>query len=427
MTNTIRSLSRRDLFRLSLAGTLTTSPAWFEPLRARAEAMEAAGRKPAKQCVLLWLGGGPSQAHSFDPKPGEHVQLVKTGVPGLQFSEYLPRLAERMRHLVLVKTMNHGNFGHGDAVIWSQTGYKTRDGGLDHPSLGARVAHAFQKQEAELPHYVVVDPMQAEGAYSMGAGYLGPQFAPLKVNIGQAIPDLQPTAGLTPADLAARTPVLEKMNKAFLAHNHSSVAAGQQSSLEQALKIMQTPKTKAFDLDREPEKVQERYGKGRMGRACLLARRLVEADVPFVAAHIKDGKGNGWDTHMDAPNRNKELFQDLDQCFSALIDDLECRGRLDSTLILCMGEFGRSRNGVEHNNKMWTAVLAGGGLKTGQSIGHTGDDGKTLTEYRPVKPADLFATVLKALGIDHTQDYTVRGGRPVGIVAKDAKPIEEVF
>ncbi len=128
MTDTIRALSRRDLFRLSLAGTLTTSPAWFEPLRVRAEAMEGAGRKPAKQCVLLWLGGGPSQAHSFDPKPGEHVQLVKTTVPGLQFSEYLPRLAERMRHLVLVKTMNHGNFGHGDAVIWSQTGYKTRDG-----------------------------------------------------------------------------------------------------------------------------------------------------------------------------------------------------------------------------------------------------------------------------------------------------------
>jgi len=421
------SLSRRDLFKLSLAGALTPAVSWFDLLRASAEQSAAAGRAPAKQCILLWLGGGPSQAHSFDPKPGEHVDLIDTSVPGLQFSEYVPQLARRMQHLVLLKTMNHGNFGHGDAVIWMQTGYKTRDGGVEHPSLGSRVAHALGKADAELPSYIVVDPSQAEGIYSIGAGHLGPRYNPLKVTTGQPIPNLQPTGDLTANDVADRATLVERMNQAFLQHNHSGTAAGHQNSLAQALKIMRTSKTRAFNLDEEPDKVQDRYGKDRMGRGCLLARRLIEAGVPFVSAHIVDGKGNGWDTHMDAPNRNKELFQNLDVCFSALLDDLHDRGLLDSTLVICMGEFGRSRNGVEHNNKMWTAVLAGGGLKTGQAIGHTGADGKTLTEYRPIRPCDLFATVLKTLGIDHKQDYTIRGGRPVGIVDPTARLIDEVL
>lgn len=418
-------LSRREMFKLSLAGSLMSSVPWFDALRAHAE--EGQAKKTAKQCILLWLGGGPSQAHSFDPRPGEHVQLIDTKVEGIQFSEYLPKLAERMQHLALVKTMNHGNFGHGDAVIWMQTGYKTRDGGVEHPSLGSRVAHAIGKPEAELPNYIVLDPSQAEGIYSIGAGHLGPQYSPLKVNVGQAIPDLAPTAGLTPDDVTARAALLQRMNQAFVQHNHSNVAAGHQNSLEQALKIMRTPKTRAFNLDEEPAKTQERYGPGKMGRACLLTRRLIEAGVPFVSAHLRDGKGNGWDTHMDAPNRNKELFRDLDMCFSALLDDLHDRGLLQTTLIICMGEFGRSRNGVEHNNKMWTAVLAGGGLKTGQAIGDTGPDGKTLVNGRPIRPCDLFATILKALGIDHTQDYTLRGGRPVGIVDHNAKLIDEIF
>lgn len=430
--------SRRDVLRLSTAGTLTASLPWFDALRAHAEGGTgaAAGGVPARgtaqRCILLWLGGGPSQAHSFDPRRGEHVGVIETSVPDIEFSEYLPRLAQRAHRLALLKTMNHPNFGHGDAVIWMQTGFKNKDGGVDRPSLGSIVTHAIGRRDAELPNYVVIDPSDAEGLFSMNGGHLGPAFNPLKVLPGRPIPDVRPAgpggaAGAGDEALAARTALLERMNSAFLAHNHSDTAAGHQNSLAAALRIMRTPKIKAFDLDEEPAAVREAYGKGRMGDSCLLARRLIEAGVPFVSAHVRDGLGNGWDTHMDAPARNQVQFEGLDRCFAALLDDLVDRGLLDSTLVICMGEFGRSRDGVNHNNKMWTAVLAGGGLRTGQAIGDTGPDGRTLVSGGPIRPADLFATVLHALGIDHAADYTVRGNRPLGIVGPGAKLVEELF
>jgi len=420
-------LSRREALKLSLATTLAGSVPWFEPLRAHAAQSAASGRTPPKQLILLWLGGGPSQAHSFDPKPGEHVGLLQTNVSGLHFSEYLPRLAQRMDKLALIKTMNHPNFGHGDAVIWMHTGYRNRDGGIERPSLGLIVTHAIGRPDAELPNYMVLDPGQAEGLFSMNGGHLGPRYNPLKVLPGQSIPDQRPEGSVTIDEIRSRASLLEQMNQSFLQHNHSDVAAGHHNSLSQALAIMRSSKTRAFNLDEEPIQVQERYGRGRMGQACLLARRLIEVGVPFVSAHLRDGLGNGWDTHMDTPDRNAILFRHLDVCFSALLDDLQARGLLESTLIICMGEFGRSRDGINHNNRIWTAVLAGGGLRTGQSIGSTGDNGLTATGYRPVSPGDLFATVLRGLGIDHTAGYTIRGGRPVDIVNANARVVEELF
>jgi hypothetical protein len=197
-------LSRREALKLSLATTLTASVPWFEPLRSHAAQSAASGRTPPKQCILLWLPGGPSQAHSFDPKPGEHVSLLQTNVPGLQFSEYLPRLAQRMNKLALIKTMNHPNFGHGDAVIWMQTGYRNRDGGIERPSLGSIVSHAIGRADAELPNYMVLDPSQAEGMFSMNGGHLGPRYNPLKVLPGQSIPDQRPVGSVTLDEIRSR-------------------------------------------------------------------------------------------------------------------------------------------------------------------------------------------------------------------------------
>lgn len=420
-------LSRREMFKLSAAAPLMASVPWFNALQGHAQQAATQGRTPAKQCILLWCGGGPSQAHSFDPRPGEEAGMIQTNVPGLHFSSYIPRLAQRMQWMSLLKTMNHPNFGHGDAVIWMQTGYRNRDGGVERPSLGSIVTHAIGQPGAELPNYIVIDPSGAEGIFSINGGHLGPRYNPLKVLTGTSIPDQRPEGAVTVDEVLGRASLLDRMNQSFLQHNHTPVAVGHQTSLHQALAIMRTSKTRAFNLDEEPLHVRARYGADRMGRACLLARRLVEVGVPFVAAHVTDGLGNGWDTHMDAPNRNRQLFENLDVAASALLDDLHVRGMLDSTLVIIMGEFGRSRDGINHNNRIWTAVLAGGGLRHGQEIGNTGPDGRTLTDYRALHPGDLFATVLRALGIDHRAGYTARGNRPLDIVHSEAEPVEELF
>lgn len=427
MQQRCHSLSRRDMLKLTAVSPLMASVPWFNTLQAFGQQAAEQGRAPAKQCLLLWCGGGPSQAHSFDPRPGEEPDIIQTSVPGIHFSSYIPRLARQAHRLSLIKAMNHPNFGHGDAVIWMQTGYRNRDGGVERPSLGSIVTHAIGDPASELPNYIVIDPSGAEGIFSINGGHLGPRYNPLKVVTGTSIPDQRPEGAVAIDEILGRASLLDRMNQSFLRHNHTPVAVGHQTSLTQALAIMRTSKTRAFNLDEETLQVQSRYGRDRMGRACLLARRLLEVGVPFVAAHIVDGLGNGWDTHMDAPNRNKQLFENLDVCVSALLDDLADRGMLDSTVILLMGEFGRSRDGVNHNNRLWTAVMAGGGLRHGQEIGNTGPDGRTLTDYRPVYPGDLFATVLRAMGIDYRAGYTLRGNRPVDIVKADAEPVEELF
>ncbi len=185
---------------------------------------------------------------------------------------------------------------------------------------------------------------------------------------------------------------------------------------------MKSTRTKAFSLNEEPASSRQAYGQGRFGQGCLLARRLVEAGVPFVEVTLP-----GWDTHAGAPARVRALSQQLDAPMATLIADLQERGLLDTTLVIWMGEFGRSPgNGSAHYARAWTTVLAGAGLKTGQVIGDTGDRGAEPRD-RPINSPDFMATVCKALDIDYTKNYTARNGRPMNKVAKGAKPVVELF
>ena len=220
----------------------------------------------------------------------------------------------------------------------------------------------------------------------------------------------------------SRAALLGELNSDFMAGRQSRTAHAHEVTLESAARLMHSPKSKAFDVSAEPTSTREAYGRGQFGQSVLLARRLVESGVRFVEV-----RQDGWDVHKDTANRTKKLSEELDPAFGALMGDLKARGRLDDTLVIVMGEFGRNpANGSSHFSRAWTTALAGGGLKNGRAIGSTGGSGGTV-ESRPVSPGDFIATVCKALGVDTARDWETGSGRPIPKVAKGAQPVAELF
>jgi hypothetical protein len=408
-------LYRRDFLKLSAAGVLGGSASgWFGLLADRAARAATAGARP-KSCILLWMAGGPSQAHTFDLKPGGNYKPLPTAVPGIQISEHLPQLAGQMKHLALLRGMRTGDGNHRTATYLMHTGFRQGSGGGQaHPSLGAVVAADRGRPEFELPNFVAV-------GNTLGPGYLGPKYSPLLVNdFERGLPDLQSYAGRN--DVDDKASLVEELDRAFLSDYGADSTRAHQASFRKALQLMHSDKTRAFELGREPDKVRDAYGRNRFGQGCLLARRLVETGVPFVEVTQP-----GWDTHQAAATRVKTLSQALDPAFATLVADLKDRGLLDTTLVIWMGEFGRSPGtGSQHYARAWTTVLAGGGVKTGQVIGSTDAKGADVRD-RPVTSADFMATVCRALGIDTTRPFTARGGRPMPKVEKDAKPVAQLF
>jgi uncharacterized protein (DUF1501 family) len=407
-------ISRRDLLKLGAAGVLGASVSgWFDLLARRAAGAAREGVKH-KSCILLWMAGGPAQSHTFDVKPGGDYKPIATRVPGIQISEHLPKLASRIGDLALLRSMHTGDGNHRSATYLMHTGFRQGAGGAVHPSLGAMVAADLGGADTDLPNFVAVGGTQ-------GPGFLGPKYAPLIVNdFERGLPDLRPYEGVSDAD--ARGSLVEELDRAFLEDYQAHSTKAHLASVQRAMRLMHSDRTAAFSLHSEPASVREAYGKGRFGQGCLLARRLVEAGVSFVEVSL-----GGWDTHSGAPARVKKLSEELDPAMSTLLGELKERGLLESTLVIWMGEFGRSPgNGSAHYARAWTSVLAGAGLKTGQVIGKTGAKGADAEE-RPISSADFMATVCQALGIDHTKNYLARGGRPMPKVDRGAKPVTELF
>lgn len=387
---------------------------WFELLALRARAAASTGVKH-KSCILLWMAGGPSQVHTFDVKDHSDFKSIPTTASGVRISEYLPKVAAQGKHLALIRGMRTGDPNHRTARYLMHTGFRQGSGGgVAHPSLGAVVASELGRPDFELPNFVAVGGTE-------GPGYLGPKYSPLIVDdFERGLPDLKPFA--PDADAEPRVALVDELDRAFLEDYRSTAARAHQANFQKALTLMRSGKTKAFELGREPDAVREKYGKNRFGQGCLLARRLVEEGVPFVEVAL-----NGWDTHQNTAQRVKSLSATLDPAMAALVEDLNDRGLLDSTLVIWMGEFGRNpKNGSQHYARAWTTVLAGGGVRGGQVVGDTGRNGEDVKD-RPVSPADFFATILKALGIDHTKNFTGRGGRPMPVVDKNARPVVEAF
>jgi uncharacterized protein (DUF1501 family) len=417
-------LLRRDLLKLSAAGLLTSlGTPWFKVLAADAAQQK---RKVAKNCILLWMDGGPSQAHTFDPKSKCQYKTISTAVPGIEVTEYLPKLAAEMKELALLRSMTSREGDHYRAKYLLHTGYP-RVGGFEHPALGCMVSSQIGNPTNEMPNFVTIDAGFDKGnggrLYRNVPSYAGVQHAPLAVS--DPSKGLENLHGQEDAAFASQLDTLLRSESRLLANGGATVTA-RHDALQRALTLMKSPKSRAFNLDDEPAKLREAYGDHAFGKACLMARRLVESGTRFVEIFHR-----GWDDHEGAAKRVHLRCPWMDAGMATLIADLRDRGMLDDTLIVWMGEFGRSPvDGSGHHAAAWTTVLAGGGLKTGQTIGKTDDKeknpGGTVAE-RPITVPDFFATICHALGIDPTHELLAPGERPMRLVEKTGVPLSELF
>jgi hypothetical protein len=437
--------SRRDLLRLSAAGVVTYSMSGW--LGALADQVGTTARR-RRSCILLWMNGGPSQVDTFDLKPGHAnggpFQEIRTKVSGIRISEHLPRLATHLDEIALVRSMTSKEGEHGLATYLAHTGYAAR-GPIQYPTLGSVVAREVGVDDAALPNFVSIAPFRLFSPGAHAPGFLGPRYAPLTV--GEAsqgyvkrpedearslrVENLAIPAGVAREHMDARLRLVQGLQREFADAHPDAVAQGHTTAYERAARLMSAAGAKAFRLDDEPEQLRAAYGQNLFGQGCLLARRLVERGVPFVEVTLGGAGGPSWDTHVDNFNSVKTLSETLDAAWSALLADLKERGLLASTLVVWMGEFGRTpkingNNGRDHYPRAWTAALAGGGIKGGQVVGRTSADGSTVEE-RPVNLPDLLATVLQSLGIDSAGQNLSNTGRPISLVEKSARPIAEVL
>jgi Protein of unknown function (DUF1501) len=445
------SLSRREWLKLASAGVIGYSMSgWLGQLA------DAAGNDPRRRrsCILLWMNGGPSQIDTFDPKPGHAnggtFQSIATSVPGIRISEHLPQLARSMQDMAIIRSMSTREADHGRATYQLRTGYLP-SGPVLHPTMGSLFSKELGNPEAALPNFVSIAPYPFFAPAAYGPGFLGPQYAPLVLGSDQPalfaipgqqanyedglrVPDLVPHSGVSSARSMARTRLLDDMEADFTATRSALPAQSHRSAYQRAVTLMRSNATRAFDLDSESAALRDRYGRNVFGQGCLLARRLIEHGVPFVEVSLGAAENVtlGWDTHINNFDAVRRLSNVLDSGWATLMEDLKSRGLLDSTLIVWMGEFGRTprinnQGGRDHWANAWTTVLAGGGILGGQAFGRTSDDGATVVSDRPSSVADFIGTIAGALGIDGTQQNMSNVGRPIRIVDINATPIQEVL
>jgi uncharacterized protein (DUF1501 family) len=377
------------------------------------------------------MAGGPAQTDTFDLKPGHAnggpFREIETAATGLRFSEHLPQLAKVAKRLAVIRSMRTKEGDHGRATAHLRTGYLPQ-GAIRFPSLGAAIAHELADAQADLPGMVSVMPQGAFAQPSVVSGFLGPQHAPLVVSAGSGtlkVDDLD-----APPRLAARSQdrlkLLSEMEAEFLAARPGPGTSSHVSAYDRATRLQRQAAAQAFDLSQEKDALRDRYGRGPFGQGCLLARRLVERGVPFVEVTL-----GGWDTHNDNFEQVKSLCGTLDPAWATLMRDLDERGLLDSTLVVWMGEFGRTpginpRNGRDHYPGAWSVVLGGGGIRGGQAAGQTSPDGAKVEE-RPVAVPDLMATICAALGLNPAKQNPSNVGRPIRLADPEGQPIKEVL
>lgn len=395
----------------------------------------------AKSCILIWLDGGPSHLETLDPKPQATKEVrgpfeaISTSVPGIQVSELMPLTAASMKHTAIIRSMTSPLGEHNFGTHYLLTGFKPTPA-LNYPAIGSVVSH-LNRRPGEIPSHVAVPDLRVGGGKFVAPGYLPASVAPFEVGGDPSksnfrVRDLDPFPGIVDERLGRRRDYLQMLNKA---QDTAQVIQPRDASFEQAYRLMTSPAAKkAFDLSAESGDTHRRYGNRSIGQCCLLARRLVEAGVPFVTVNNR-----GWDTHDDLVTRLKEgytgaqvpvgLIPSLDMAYSALITDLAERRLLDDTLVVVMGEFGRTpklntQAGRDHWPRVFSVMLAGGGVPGGQVIGASDDMGESPAS-RPVTPADLAATIYSLLGIDPAMTLYTSDGRPVQ-VSSSGVPLSEL-
>lgn len=416
-----RVIRRRDFLKqLSLGALAAGTLSWTDTIAASAEQM----RERGMACILLWMQGGPSQFETFSPKPGHEnggeTKAISTKVAGIQFAENLPHCAKVMDELAVIRSMTSKEGNHLRATYLLHHGYLPM-GGVNFPTLGSNVAHQIGDAANQLPNYVRIGGRLPS---SGGGGFLGVDYDPLVLQSATRPPEN--TKLLTSeARYEKRLRLLNSVQDHFASQGGYEIVADHRKLVKQAHDMIMSPRMEAFDIEREPNKLREAYGTSEFAAGCLMARRLVEQGVTFVEVVSK-----GWDTHVDGFARTKELTAEIDQPMAMLISDLRNRGMLEKTLVVWLGEFGRTpkvnpRAGRDHYPRAFNAVLAGGGVRGGQVVGETNDAG-TEVIARPVTVNDLFRSIYHTLGIDANQENISRAGRPIKLV-DGGEVVEELF
>jgi hypothetical protein len=446
-----RNLSRRSALHVGAAGVASIAAFWNNILSAAnsnsasrsviAGRPATAGKAKAKSVILIFNSGAPSHIDLWDPKPlaPDNIrgvfQTISTNVAGIQVSELLPRMAQRADKLAIVRTLHHEHGAHNAGMYWSIVGRPYRiDNTLinpsrtDYPCVGTLVGWLAQRDgyAGSIPPYVITphphcDSLQYITPGQFG-GFLGARYDPLvakgdpnspKFNV----PDMHIAEGLNHERIERRRGLLAGLEDV---HQRIATDAARDFEINRAKAfslVSSADASGAFDLSREPDRVRERYGRHTWGQSHLLARRLIEAGVRFVTA--VNGPSITWDTHVDNFNTLKNrLVSPMEQAYAALLDDLAERNLLDSTVVVWLGDFGRTplvnnKAGRDHWPQCYTAVLAGGGIRGGQTVGESDAKG-AAPRSRPVTPADVHATIFKALGYDpHATTYHTPDGRPL--------------
>ncbi|MBI4661016.1 MAG: DUF1501 domain-containing protein [Verrucomicrobia bacterium] len=423
-------LARRDFLHLGVLSAFGISLSDLLRLRAQSPTggSPLQSSRTSVSCILLWLDGGPSHLETFDLKPNAPVEVrgefkpISTSADGVQICEHLPKTAQVMRSVALIRSLTHELGNHDTGSHYLLTGHRPSPV-VEYPSLGSILAKETGFSGA-LPPYVAI-PSAVQAAK---AGYLPGAFAPFEIGgdpsrSGYRVRDLDPPEGVSFDRIEARRKAQQVLD-GFSRHVEETPATATRDAFyEQAYRLLtSTPAKAAFDLSKEPPKVRERYGFGRIGTGCLLARRLIEAGSRFVT--VVD---TGWDMHQQIfkalpdtlfPGSGK--LPALDRAYSSLITDLQERGLLETTLVVMMGEFGRtpkinSLGGRDHWPRAGSICLSGGGVKGGQVVGATDSYGESPVD-RPVRPEDLAWTILHLLGVDPEQEYYTSDGRPLKIL-----------
>jgi hypothetical protein len=366
------------------------------------------------------MNGGASQIDTFDMKPGRPTggpfRPIASKVTGIQVCEYLPKMAQIADRLAIIRSMKTQSPDHPDGIYHMHTCYKMSER-IPHPEIGAMIGKYAGQANPDLPSFVRMGPVG-----NAGAGYLGPKYEPFGLDRTGRLPYFTSPYG-TPESEQRRGDLLRFMEEEFSKEHRAEPFASHRMGKERAYRLLKAKS--AFDISKEWPKYKDRYGDTDFGKGCMLARKLVESGIPFVEV----GQDN-YDSHADNFVCHKACMSVLDPAWSALLLDLEERGMLKDTLVVWMGEVGRTpginnRAGRDHYINAWTIVLAGGGIKGGQLYGESDADGKFVKD-KPVSEGDLFSTIYTALGVNPRVRHYV-GTRPIWATPEGSRPIRELL
>jgi hypothetical protein len=387
------------------------------------KAAERRGSERSKSLLILWMAGGPSQLETWDPHPGSatggQTKAIRTTLPGAEIASLYPQVAEQLGELNIIRSLTSREGDHERGTVYVKTGYRP-DPIFTYPAVSAIVAKQLKSDELEIPAHVSL----GGGEWPARGGYLGASFDAFRIfDPGRHINNLRPRVDAERQ--TQRLKSLDVVTSAFARGKQLQVERTlHQHTIDQALRMMSSEQLKAFEIDSEPAVVRDAYGDSQFGRGCLVARRLLETGVRAIEVTL-----NGWDSHASNHEGHVTQSQILDPAFATLIRELKQRDLLQSTIVLCIGEFGRTPrinplDGRDHWPKWFSCVVGGGGLAKGLVIGET-DPAGSEDATDPVPVNDLFATLLKQLGIDHEEETMTPIGRPIAL--SDGRPLPKLL